>query len=61
VVPWLFGHTPCRRLIAEIPAYNRLTVQLARRSGFIDYGRNPKSFMKFGKLQDLVLMGLSEV
>jgi RimJ/RimL family protein N-acetyltransferase len=57
---WIFTEIPqMHRLITEVPAYNRLAVKFAERAGMTQYGVNPKSFQKLGKLHDLVLLGLS--
>lgn len=57
---WMFENTPARRITGAIPAYNRLTVQLVKRAGMTQYGVNPQSFQKNGKLEDQVLFGLSK-
>ena len=57
---WMFENTPARRITGSIPAYARLTVQLVKRAGMTQYGLNPGSFMKHGKLEDQVLFGLSK-
>lgn len=56
---WLFEHTSAQRIVAEVPACNRLAVQLTGRVMRL-IGRNPRSFAKHGQLQDLVLFGLSK-
>ncbi len=57
---WMFEHTTAQRIVGAIPAYNRLTVNLVQRAGMTQYGVNPRSFMKNGKLEDQVLFGLSK-
>jgi hypothetical protein len=59
VLAWMFEHSTAERIIAEIPACNRLAVQLASRT-MQRYGVNEKSFMKGGTLWDLVLFGVSK-
>jgi hypothetical protein len=59
VFAWMFEHSTAERIIGEIPACNRLAVQLASRT-MKQYGINEKSFMKGGILWDLVLFGVSK-
>jgi hypothetical protein len=59
VLAWMFEHSTAERIIAEIPAGNRLAVRLASRT-MKQYGVNERAFMKGGILQDLVLFGLSK-
>lgn len=55
---WLALNTRCKRLITQIPDYNRLAVRFAESAGMEEYGRNLKAYMKNGELRDLVLMGM---
>jgi RimJ/RimL family protein N-acetyltransferase len=57
---WLFGRTHCRRIVASIPASNRLAIRFARAAGMKQYGLNPRSWAKAGGLEDLVLLGISK-
>lgn len=59
IAPWIFSKTSCRRLVAQIPATNRAAIRAARRAGFVEYGCNPRAFLKRGELVDLVLLGVS--
>jgi RimJ/RimL family protein N-acetyltransferase len=56
---WLFEQTSCSRIVTTVPAYNRLALRFARAAGMTEYGRNPASYLKNGKLHDQVLLGLS--
>lgn len=47
------------RIVATIPAYNKLAIKLARDVGMRAFGRNPASFLRGGKLHDQVLLGIS--
>jgi RimJ/RimL family protein N-acetyltransferase len=58
-IAWMFAHSPARRIIGAIPAYNRLAIKLARRVGMREFGVNPRAFQKHGELHDLVLLGAS--
>jgi RimJ/RimL family protein N-acetyltransferase len=57
---WIFEQTECRRIVTSVPAYNRLALRFARQAGMTQYGVNPNSFLKKGKLHDQVLLGLSK-
>lgn len=54
---WL--HSPARRIVASIPAYNRLAIALGRDAGMTQFGVNEKSFQRHGILHDQVLLGIS--
>src|ERR1017187_4579972 len=56
---WLFEHTSAQRIIAEIPACNRLAVKLAERT-MSPMGTDEKAFMKRGILQDSKLFGIGK-
>jgi RimJ/RimL family protein N-acetyltransferase len=60
VIPWVFEHTTCRRLIGEVPRSNTLAIRYAEACGFVRYGVNRRAFMKRGVLEDLVLLGISK-
>ena len=60
ILPWLWENTPCRRVIASIPAFNRLAVRYSSRvMGMRIMGMNEKSFLKNGRMWDQVLLGIS--
>lgn len=59
VIAWMFAHSPCRRIVGATPAYLRLAVKFAKTSGMVEYGRNPKAFLKYAILHDLILTGIS--
>ena len=60
VIPWLFRHSTCRRLIGEVPASNTLAIRYAEACGFARFGVNRQAFMRGGMLEDLILMGISK-
>lgn len=56
---WLATHTECKRLTAAVPANNWPAVIYGTHGIGMRYvGRHDKAFMKGGKLQDLILLGL---
>lgn len=59
-VQWMFENTPCRRVITNVPIYNRLALRLAQRSGLTQFGINPKSHLKNGVLHDQIMLGVSK-
>jgi len=58
-IEWVFEQGECRRVVASIPAYNRLAVALAITAGMSSYGRNERSFLKDGRMHDQLLFGIS--
>lgn len=60
VIAWAFRNTPARRVVASIPATNRLAIALAKRTGLTQYGVNSASFLKRGQLVDQILLGISK-
>jgi hypothetical protein len=56
---WIFDRTECRRIVASIPATNRVAIRQAKACGFVEFGRNQRSFLKNGELIDQVLLGVS--
>jgi RimJ/RimL family protein N-acetyltransferase len=58
-IAWMFAHTHAARIVASIPATNGLAIALARRAGLEQYGMNPRSFQKRGRLVDQILLGTS--
>ena len=55
----MFETTQCRRIIALIPAYNRLAVRHAERCGLKRFAVNERSVMKHGELHDQIFLGIS--
>ena len=56
---WIWRHTPCRRIITNVPATNRLALHFALKAGMRVYGINKASYLKDGKLCDQTCLGLS--
>jgi hypothetical protein len=60
LIPWLAAHTECKRLTASIPECNRQAVMYATHCLGMRYmGRQEQAFLRYGKLQDLVILGRS--
>lgn len=60
LAPWVWENTPCRRLITNVPSYNKLALRFAKEAGMKQIGINEKAFQKKGQLHDLIMLGLSE-
>jgi len=60
LVQWLWDNTSCRRLITNVPAYNRLALAFAKSAGLEQFGLNERSFLKNGKMHDLHMLGVSK-
>ncbi len=56
---WIFAHTPCKRIITNVPVSNRLALRFARAAGMTEFGVNKRSIAKGGQLEDQILLGLS--
>jgi RimJ/RimL family protein N-acetyltransferase len=56
---WIWEHTPCRRIITNVPMTNRLALQFAFKAGMKVYGVNESSYLKDGELHDQVCLGIS--
>lgn len=58
VLDWLWRNTPCQRLITNVPAFNRLALKFAKEAGMQEFGFNPNSYLKGGKLHGQHLLGI---
>jgi hypothetical protein len=56
---WMFDSSEAQRIIAEVPACNRLAVRLAGQV-MTHFGSNSRSFLKHGALENLILFGISK-
>lgn len=59
-IAWIFENTACRRLITTVPDGNALALRLALRSGMTQYGHNPESIQKGGRLIGQSLLGITK-
>lgn len=57
---WMWENSPARRIVTAVPAYNRLALNLARNAGMTQYGTDPQSCLKGGKVWDVHLLGISK-
>jgi RimJ/RimL family protein N-acetyltransferase len=58
-VAWAFVHTGCARIVGAVAVSNPLAIAFAKSTGFAEWGRNPSSFLKNGKLRDVIHLGIS--
>ena len=57
---WIWENTPCRRIITNVPADNRIAYRFAVAAGMEVYGTNEASFLKGGRLLDQICLGISK-
>jgi RimJ/RimL family protein N-acetyltransferase len=58
---WIWANTPAARIVGSVPESNRLAHRFGKRAfGMTEYGRNPAAIRKRGRLQDLILLGISK-
>jgi RimJ/RimL family protein N-acetyltransferase len=58
-IDWVWKNMPAMRLVTDVPEYNRQASIFARWAGMTQFGLNPKSYRKNGKLMDVMLLGIS--
>ena len=56
-IVWMFEHTPCKKLVAYPPEYNKPMVRVFEKCGFDHEGFSPDSILKNGLLHGRNLMG----
>jgi RimJ/RimL family protein N-acetyltransferase len=59
MLDWVWRNTPCRRIVTNVPADNRLAFHFALEAGMEPYGTNEASFLKNGRLFDQICLGIS--
>jgi RimJ/RimL family protein N-acetyltransferase len=57
---WIWINTPCRRVVTNVPDYNRLALRFAKEAGMEQFGINKKSLQKNGQLHDQIMLGVSK-
>jgi RimJ/RimL family protein N-acetyltransferase len=58
LVDWIWTHTGAARIVTSVIAGNCLALKLGRDTGFVEYGVNPASCQKDGRLRDQHLLGI---
>lgn len=56
---WVFNETECRKMITNVPAYNRRALRFALAGGMTQEGINRASFMRNGVLVDQIMLGIT--
>jgi RimJ/RimL family protein N-acetyltransferase len=59
MLAWMWRSTRATRIVGSIPDYNRSAIKFCERAGCQIFGINPQSWMKDGRLRDLILLGIS--
>lgn len=57
---FLFNTTPCLKIVAIIPAFNRLMIACVKELGMTQEGVLSKSFMKGFKMHDQIVFGMTK-
>jgi hypothetical protein len=57
---WLWQNSECLRAVTFVPEYNQIALRFGLRVGLEVWGRNPKSFLYDGVLQDTIFLGISK-
>ncbi len=56
---WIWENTTCQRIWTQVPKNNRIALNFAKAAGMEECGVQPNSFLKDGKLKDLIQLGVS--
>ena len=59
LLDWIWEHTTCHRLIADIPDFNRSALKYAEDVGMVRWGINEAAYQKDNKLYNIVMFGIS--
>lgn len=57
---WIWEHTVYQRIVTYILEENKIGLRFGLRCGLSEYGRNPNSVWKGGKLVSQILLGISK-
>jgi len=56
----LFRGTPCLKIVCIVPEFNRLMIRCLEKNGMKREGRIKDSFLKWMKLHDMIIFGISK-
>lgn len=59
-IDWVFSNTAYVRIVCSAPDDNPLAARLAIKAGMTQYGYNPNSFLRHGRLLGVDLYGISK-
>lgn len=54
----VWRYSKCRRVYGQILASNRRSLKFARAAGAVEFATHPRSIMKYGKMQDQILVAI---
>lgn len=54
---WIWRNSDCKKIVGNIPDYNRAALAVALRGGATVIGRNTKSLWRGGRLVDQIIVG----
>lgn len=57
---FIFNHTPCLKIVAIVPVFNRLMCRCLEKIGLKKEGVLTKSFMKRFKMHDQIIYGMTK-
>lgn len=57
---WAFKETECRKMVTNVPAYNRAAFRFAKAGGMQQEGINRASFMRNGQMIDQIMLGITK-
>lgn len=60
VIDWIWGNSPCLRITTRVPVFNVPALRLAENTSMVRLGTNAMSFLKYGRLHDQALFGISK-
>lgn len=60
LLTWAFRETDCKKMVTNVPAYNRAALRFAMAGGMQQEGTNRASFMRNGALVDQIMLGITK-
>jgi RimJ/RimL family protein N-acetyltransferase len=57
---FIFNTTPCIKIVAIIPEFNRLMCKCVAKLGMIKEGKVTKSYLKWSRLHDQIIYGITK-
>lgn len=57
---FLFDYTPCVKIVAPIPEYNRPMASCLKKCGLVEEGRITKAFIKRYRFHDIIMYGIKK-
>jgi RimJ/RimL family protein N-acetyltransferase len=57
---FIFNTTPCLKIVAIIPEFNRLMCKCVEKLGMVKEGKITKSYLKWSRLHDQIIYGMTK-